>query len=89
MTETNHNLKTEIWRAAEEKGVSRTEPKNAFIVAQRNPQGGWYITPARTYMDAEEIAGRNKVAGVERYVVSANEQHALLKVGNEGRLIDA
>ena len=40
-------------------------------------------------MDAESIGGGSKVVGIDRYVVSANEQHGLLKVGDDGRLIDA
>jgi hypothetical protein len=77
-----HDLKQEIRQAAIEKGIDLSKPENAFLVARRSPQGGWYLVSAKDQMTAEEIA-RGQATPI--YACSANPQHALLKL-EPGRL---
>lgn len=77
-------LIVEIWGAAEDQGVRRTDSKNLFLGAQRNPQGGWYIMPHSTLMDAEEHARKAKVKGKVRYIVSADDRHSLIALDDGG-----
>ena len=84
-TSSTRELRNEIWLAAAKHG--HTKSTCAFLVAQRSPQGGWYVVPASDYMQAESTALNGKVKGIERYVVSANDQHGIQHIV-DGKLVD-
>jgi hypothetical protein len=60
--------------------VDLTLPNNAFIVAQKTPQG-WILNPFSDLHAAENYAREmDRIGNKDVYVMSANRQHGLQKM---------